>query len=387
MIEPHGGRLINRITRGDQREELIKKAIDMPEIDIDLDELTTLENLASGLFSPLEGFMVKEEYINVIENMRLTDGIPWSLPVVLGVSAEEASKIKEGQDVGLYLQEDKQLYGVLHLLEKYTCDKQKEAQLVYKTTDIAHPGVAAVYKRDDILLGGKITLINKYKHLDFNNYRFEPEETRKMIKEKNWNTVVAFQTRNPIHRAHEYLQKCALEMVDGLFLSPLVGRTKSSDIPADVRIRSYEIVLEKYYPANRTMLVVFPVAMRYAGPREAIFHAICRKNYGCSHFIVGRDHAGVGDYYGTYEAQEIFDQFSPEEIGIKPLKFEYTFYCKKCGNMASKKTCPHSDKEHIYLSGTKVRELLRSRIRPPLEMTRPEVADVLIEGMKNIKET
>ena len=268
----------------------------------------------------------------------------------------------------------------MHLEEKYTYDKQVEAGLVYGTDDPEHPGVARLYKRDDILLGGKISLLRSIKYTDFKQYRFTPEQTRKKIKEKGWQTVVAFQTRNPIHRAHEYLQKCALEMVDGLFLSPLVGKTKDEDIPAGVRIKSYQVVIDKLYPQQRVMMVVFPAAMHYAGPREAIFHALCRKNYGCTHFIVGRDHAGAGDYYDTYAAQEIFDQFKSAEIGIIPLKFEYAFYCEKCGGMASNKTCPHSRKHHIFLSGTRVRELLKQGKRLPVEMTRPEVAEVLLEG-------
>jgi len=381
VIKPHGGELVNRIVEGKEKEEWIERAQEMPKIYLDMDELTAVENIATGLFSPLEGFMVKGDYESVVENMRLSNGTVWSLPIVLGVSKEEAEGLKEGGDVALYLDEDKKLYGVLHLEEKYTCDKRKEAELVYLTTDENHPGVAAVYKRDEVLLGGKITLLKRIEYKDFKKYRMTPAETREKIKEKGWKTVVGFQTRNPIHRAHEYLQKCALEMVDGLFLSPLVGRTKASDISADIRIKSYEVVLEKFYPKDRTMMVVFPAAMRYAGPREAVFHALCRKNYGCTHFIVGRDHAGVGNYYGTYDAQKIFDEFEPEEIGIVPLKFEYAFYCRACGGMASNKTCPHSKEEHIFLSGTKVRELLRQGKKPPVEMTRPEVAEVLIQGM------
>lgn len=381
MIEPHGGKLVDRLVTGKQREELWGKAKEMPALYLDRDELTAVDNITTGLFSPLEGFMVKEDYERVVEEMRLADGIVWSIPIVLGVTAEEARNLQEGQDVALYYEEDQELYAVFHLEEKYTVDKRKEAELVYRTTEEAHPGVAAVYRRDEVLLGGKISMLKRLPYKDFQQYRLTPAETREKIKEKGWQTVVGFQTRNPIHRAHEYLQKCALEMVDGLFLSPLVGRTKASDIPAEIRIKSYEVVLEKFYPKDRTMMVVFPAAMRYAGPREAIFHALCRKNYGCTHFIVGRDHAGVGDYYGTYDAQKIFDQFKPEEIGIIPLKFEYAFYCKKCGGMASGKTCPHSKEDHIFLSGTRVRELLRRGEKPPVEMTRPEVADVLIEGL------
>ena len=381
MIEAHGGKLVNRIVKGDKSRQLKEKATEMPALELDFDELTAVDNIATGLFSPLEGFMGKEDYNSVVEDMRLADGTVWSIPVVLGVSQAKASKLKEGQDVALYFEEDNELYAILHLEEKYEYDEKKEAKEVYTTTEKEHPGVANVYERGDVLLGGKISLLKRVNYDNFNDYRKTPAETREMIDNKGWDTVVAFQTRNPIHRAHEYLQKSSLEIVDGLFLSPLVGRTKSSDIPADIRIESYETVLDEFYPQDRTMMTVFPAAMHYAGPREAIFHALCRKNYGCTHFIVGRDHAGVGDYYGTYDAQEIFEEFADDEIGITPLKFEYAFYCEKCGGMASGKTCPHSAEDHIYLSGTKVRELLRNGERPPVEMTRPEVSDVLIKGM------
>ncbi|MFW6278571.1 MAG: sulfate adenylyltransferase [Bacillota bacterium] len=383
MIAPHGGKLVDRLAGEKKKKELVGKAPEMSELYVDRGELTAINNLASGLFSPLEGFLTSDDYQNVVENLRLSSGTVWSIPVVLGVTPGEAKQLKEGDDVALYFEEDEELYAVLHLEEKYPGEPQKEAREVYGTTDRKHPGVANVYDRDEILLGGKITLLQPFPYEDFNEYRLSPAESREMIAEKGWETVVAFQTRNPIHRAHEYLQKCALEIVDGLFLSPLVGKTKSSDIPADIRIKSYERVINELYPPERTMMVVFPAAMHYAGPREAIFHALCRKNYGCSHFIVGRDHAGVGDYYGTYEAQKIFDQFTEQEIGIVPLKFEYAFYCEECGSMASGKTCPHSAESHIFLSGTKVRELLRAGKRPPEEMTRPEVADILIEGMEN----
>ncbi|MFW6238918.1 MAG: sulfate adenylyltransferase [Halanaerobiales bacterium] len=381
MIEPHGGELVDRDVKGEKKQEILARVEKMPRLELDFDELNTVNNIATGLFSPLEGFMNEADYTGVVEDMHLTDGTVWTIPVVLGVSGEEAKELKEGRDVALYFEEDGEPYAVLHLEEKYGVDRKKEAKLVYGTTEGEHPGVAAVYDRDEVLLGGRVSLLRRLKYDNFCQYRLTPAETRQKITDKGWETVVAFQTRNPIHRAHEYLQKCALEMVDGLYISPLVGRTKASDIPAGIRIKSYEVVMEELYPQERTMLVVFPAAMHYAGPREAVFHALCRQNYGCSHFIVGRDHAGVGDYYGTYEAQEIFNEFEPGEIGITPLKFEYAFYCKRCGGMASEKTCPHSGDEHIFLSGTKVRELLRNGERPPAEMTRPVVSDVLIEGL------
>ncbi|MFW6006806.1 MAG: sulfate adenylyltransferase [Halanaerobiales bacterium] len=387
MIDPHGGKLVNKIIESEEKKSKFKKEADeMPSLYVNRDELTAIDNIATGLFSPLEGFMVKEDYENVVENMRLKEGTVWSIPVVLGVNPKKAADMKVGEEIAIHFEEDEELYAVLELEDKYQVDVEKEAELVYGTTEKEHPGVASIYERDEVLLGGKIYLIKRIQFDDFQKYRLIPEETRKLIQNKGWETVVAFQTRNPIHRAHEYLQKCALEIVDGLFLSPLVGRTKASDIPADIRIESYETVMDELYPADRTMMVVFPAAMHYAGPREAVFHALCRKNYGCSHFIVGRDHAGVGDYYGTYDAQKIFDKFTEGEIGITPLKFEYAFYCEKCGSMASGKTCPHSSDHHLFLSGTKVRKLLRNGKKPPAEMTRPEVAEVLVRGMAEKKD-
>ncbi len=380
MIKAHGGRLINRILEGKEKESMIKKAADMPELRLSTRDLTEAENIATGLYSPLRGFMTKEDYRSVLENMRLSDGNVWTIPIVLGVSEKEAEEFNPGDQIAL---KDKEgaLYAVLDLEDKYFVDKKNEALKIYGTEDSEHPGVANLYNRGDIQLGGSISMLKRIEHERFNEYRLDPVDARKKIEEKGWKRVVGFQTRNPIHRAHEYLQKCALEIVDGLFLSPLVGETKSSDIPVEYRIESYEVVMDKIYPHDRVFLSVFPAAMRYAGPKEAIFHAFCRKNYGCTHFIVGRDHAGVGDYYGTYEAQEMFDNFTPEEIGITPLRFEYSFYCKKCESMATSKTCPHDSEHHIGLSGTKVRKLLREGKRPPKEMTRPEVADVLIRGM------
>ena len=379
LIRPHGDTLINRELTGLERETLIQASIDLPKLYLNNREISDLELIATGAFSPLEGFLCEADYRSVRANMRLANGVAWPIPVTLSVTDEEAAGLREGDDVALYHGRD-HLLGILHLAEKYQYDKQREAELVYRTTEEAHPGVRALYSQGEWLLGGRVSLINRQLDVNFPAYRRDPAETRSLFRQRGWRRVVAFQTRNPVHRAHEYIQKCALEIADGLLLHPLVGETKSDDIPAEVRIKSYETVLANYYPPTRTILSVLPAAMRYAGPREAVFHALIRKNYGCSHFIVGRDHAGVGNYYGTYDAHYIFDEFEPEELGLTPLFFDHTFFCKSCGAMASTKTCPHLSSEHVTLSGTRVRELLRAGMLPPVEFSRPEVAKVLIDA-------
>jgi sulfate adenylyltransferase len=380
-IEPHGGTLINRIVDGETKNKLEQKARGLEQITINSREISDLEMIATGGLSPLEGFMNKQDYASVVDLMRLKNGLPWTIPITLSVARKDADRFKEGSDVAL-INDQETLLGILHLEEKYGFDKEHEAQQVLRTTDEKHPGVQYLKSIGDVYLGGRISLINRPAHAEFLNYRLDPRETRALFKQKGWKRIVAFQTRNPIHRAHEYIQKCALEITDALLVHPLMGDTKQDDIPGQVRMACYEALLGKYYPDTRSMLSIFPAAMRYAGPREAIFHALARKNYGCTHFIVGRDHAGVGNYYGTYDAHYIFDEFSPAEIGITPLFFDHTFYCKTCEGMASSKTCPHDAGHHVFLSGTKVREMLQQGEVPPMEFTRPEVAEILIKFMK-----
>lgn len=382
-ILPHGGKLVNRVVEGHEREELAIRSKGLKKISVSPRVVSDLELVSIGAMSPNEGFMGKEDYENVVETMRLKNGLPWGVPITLPVSKEEAANIKEGEDL-LLLDESGNAIAVLHLREKFSYDKRKEAKEVYRTTDEAHPGVRVVYAQGEVLLGGDISLINRPPNPEFLEYRLEPMQTRNLFKEKGWRRIVAFQTRNPIHRAHEYLQKCALEMADGLLIHPIVGETKSDDVPAHVRMECYKVLIENYYPTNRVVLSVLPAAMRYAGPREAIFHALIRKNYGCTHFIVGRDHAGVGNYYGTYDAHKIFDEFKPEDIGITPLFFDHAFYCKKCTAMVTTKTCPHTQEFHVILSGTKVRELLKKKQDLPLEFTRPEVGRILMEAYDNL---
>ena len=369
LIAPHGGELVDRTgARPDDLDSLDVVVLTSREV-------SDLDMIASGALSPLEGFMGREDYERVVDEMRLSSGLPWALPVCLAVDTEP------GGDRVALADESGRLLAVLDVAEVYDYDRDREAQQCFRTTDDAHPGVARLYAQKPRYLAGRVTVFDRPEPA-FPELALDPGETRAAFAERGWKRVVGFQTRNPIHRAHEYLTKVALETVDGLLVHPLVGDTKGDDVPADVRVACYRTLLEDYYPDDRVLLSAFPAAMRYAGPREAVWHAICRKNYGCSHFIVGRDHAGVGDYYGTYDAQLIFDEFEPHELDIEPMFFEHSFWCKACGSMASAKTCPHDKEQHVFLSGTKVRELLGNGEVPPTEFTRPEVAEVLIEAYR-----
>jgi sulfate adenylyltransferase len=367
LIAPHGGDLVDRTGGRPGNLDTLE------QIQISSRELSDLDMLASGALSPLEGFMGRDDYDRVLEEMRLAKGLVWSLPVCLAVDREPA-----GEEVAL-TDEAGKAYATLEVDEVYEYDKEREARSAFRTTDDAHPGVARLYAQKPLYLAGKVTVFERQQPA-FPELALDPSETRAAFAERGWRRIVGFQTRNPIHRAHEYLTKGALETVDGLLIHPLVGDTKADDVPAETRVECYRVLLQNYFPPDRVVLSSFPAAMRYAGPREAIWHAICRKNYGCSHFIVGRDHAGVGDYYGTYDAQLIFDEFEPHELDIEPMFFEHAFWCKKCGQMATPKTCPHGGDDHVFLSGTKVRELLANGELPPAEFSRPEVAEVLIEA-------
>jgi sulfate adenylyltransferase len=378
-ILPHGGTLVDRRLRGDAREAALERAGSLCRVPLPPMSASDIEMIAIGAYSPLTGFMGRADYECVLEEMRLANGLVWSLPITLPVDDDLAANIKEGEEIAL-VQGDV-IVAIMKVTEKFCYDKAREAIKVYQTTEVKHPSVARLYRQGNILLGGNIWLLNWPEPHKFCELRYTPAQTRKTFAEKGWRQIVGFQTRNPLHRAHEYILKHALEMTDGLFLHPLVGETKPDDIPAEARIQSYQALLNNYYPPERVLLGVFPAAMRYAGPREAIFHALCRKNYGCTHFIVGNDHAGVGNYYPPRAACDIFQEFTPEEIGIKPLLYpEIKYYCRRCGGVVTPKICPHKQ-NHSRVNGTQVREMLNHGKMPPKEIMQPEISQLLMRAV------
>ncbi len=382
MITPHDATLINGYAEAEERDSLIEEARSYPKIIINNRQLSDAHMIAQGAFSPLRGFMGHEDYTSVVKDMHLADGQAWPLPITLSVNAHQAAPLKEGDPITLTLNGEDPV-AILMLQGKYRRDKEEEAGKVYRTTDEKHPGVANLYSDEDVVLGGELKVLQEKPDLESgcDPYYLTPFQTREAMANLGWSTMVGFQTRNPVHRAHEYIQKCALESVDGMLLHPLVGETKADDIQASVRMQCYKVLLDNYYPSDRVVLSVLPAFMRYAGPREAVFHALVRKNYGCTHFIVGRDHAGVGNYYGPYDAQHIFQDFEAGELGITPLFFENSFFCNSCKGMATEKTCPHPADDRVSLSGTQVREMLSKGQNPPEEFTRPEVASVLMQSL------
>lgn len=381
LISPNGGTLVNRLVSPDEAEQLRAKSPELPVIKLDPKQACDLEMIAIGAFSPLSGFVDRANFRSICKDMHTTRDCIWPIPITLAVAADTKSKLKEGGQAALH-HPDGTLMAVIDVEEVYPHDKKLEIPSVFRTEDHAHPGVKSVAHEGDWCVGGPVRVLTvtpeKEPGEQFTTYRLPPVKTREAFEQRGWKTVAAFQTRNPIHRAHEYLTKCALEITTGLLIHPLVGETQKGDIPAEVRMDCYKILIEKYYVKQRTMLSVMPAAMRYAGPREAVMHAMVRRNYGVSHFIVGRDHAGTGDYYGTFDAQNIFDELDPAKVGITILRFEHAAWCNACGGMTSSKTCPHGPEQKIFLSGTKVREMLRNGERPPTEFSRPEVAEMMM---------
>ena len=386
LVEPHGGELTPILLEGQKLHEAKKRADTLPVVKMTSRETSDLIMMAMGAFSPLTGFMRKADYDKVVETMHLENGLVWPIPITLSVTKEQANEIKEGDEVALVDDETGELMGSMIVEEMYEYDKKREAKFVFGTDDEAHPGVAKVYAQGDVLLGGPVKAFSEGKYpQEFAGHYARPAETRKIFEENGWRTVAAFQVRNPIHRSHEYVTKIALEVSDGLFIHPLVGKLKAGDIPADVRMKCYEVLLEKYYPQERVVLKVYPMEMRYGGPREAVLHAIFRQNFGCSHMIIGRDHAGVGKYYGPFDAQNIFNEFKEGELKIKPLNIDWTFWCYKCDGMASMKTCPHKPEDRCMISGTELRRMLSEGEMPPKEFGRPEVIEILMDYYKGLK--
>jgi len=387
LVPPHGGRLLPLFVAGEERQEGLEEAKIVPRVRLSSKEASDLIMLAMGAFSPLDGFLKKQDYESVVAGMRLKNGLVWPIPITLSISKEKAAEIKEGQRIALMNSGNDEIMASMLVEEKYSYDRRIEALEIFGTDDERHPGVEKVYEQGDVHLGGAVSAFSEGEYAERFPEFAQPAETRAIFADKGWTTVAAFQTRNPMHRSHEYLTKIALEICDGLLIHPIVGRLKVGDIPAEVRMECYKILLDNYYPKDRVVLKVYPMEMRYAGPREAILHAIIRQNYGCSHLIVGRDHAGVGDYYGPFDAQKIFDQLNPGDLHIQALKLDVAFWCNKCGSMASFKTCPHSDKDHLLISGTKLREMLSRGESPPEQFSRREVLDVLVRYYRNESES
>ena len=378
MILPaHGGALIPLRISDEIRREEIQRAAHLTRLRASSREVSDLIMLAIGAFSPLRGFATRQEYHSVLEDMRLRTGIMWPIPVTLAASGEQAEAIHEGEEVALVESDGGTPIATMLVEEKYPADKAKEAACVFGTNDRMHPGVEKLYAQGDIYLGGPVRVLHESGYPERYSEYLRPAETRRIFSERGWTTVAALQTRNPMHRSHEYLAKIALEVSDGLLIHPIVGKLKAGDLSADVRLSCYRVLIEKYFPKDRVVLGVYPMEMRYAGPREALLHAIIRQNYGCSHLIVGRDHAGVGSFYGPFDAQKIFDSLAPGDLRIRPLKLDLTFWCAKCDSMASRKTCPHGPEDHLAISGTKLREMLAAGDMPPQQFSRQEVLEVL----------
>jgi sulfate adenylyltransferase len=375
MILPHGGRLVERILDEEARCEILERAQTLPRLVLDAESVSDVNNIATGVYSPLEGFLGRADFNHVLGHMRLANDLPWTIPIVLDVDKDQAASLKVGKEV-LLTDEAGDIVAVLHLEEKYEYDRELMARSVFQTTDAAHPGVARVMGMKDVLLGGKIGLV-KEMTTPYARYKLSPRETRILFKEKGWRTIVGFQTRNTPHIGHEYVQKAALTFTDGLFINPVIGKKKKGDYKDEVILAAYDELIKHYYLKERAVMAILMMEMRYAGPREAIHHAVIRKNFGCTHIIIGRDHAGVGTYYHPFAAQDIFEEFP--DLGIVPLFFRSFYYCKKCLSVVNEKICPHPAADQIQFSGTKIRDMLLRGEYPSLELVRPEVAKVIMD--------
>lgn len=371
---PHGGRLVNRVVEGDRRDRLLAEALELERVEIDADTCLDVENIAYGVYSPLEGFMTYEEVLSVLEDMRLPNDVPWTIPIVLDVDEEDVASVREDDEVALTLHGEP--IAVMRVEEIFKLDRRRYAQMVFGTTDPRHPGALKTFKMKQMLIGGSLELVGKAPN-PYERYTLYPAETRVLFSERGWRTVAGFQTRNAPHTGHEYIQKSALVFTDGLFINPVIGRKKPGDFKDEVILEAYEALIRNYYPKDTVVMSILRYEMKYAGPREAVHHAIMRKNFGCTHFIVGRDHAGVGEYYKPYEAWEIFKEFP--DLGITPLFIRESFYCRRCGGVVNEKICPHGEEHRIRFSGTEIRRMLLRGERPPPEVVRPEVAEAILK--------
>ncbi len=386
LVPPHGGKLKPLLLNNEELKKEIQQAQKLEKVPLNSKEDSDLIMLAMGAFSPLNGFMICRDYLRTVQEMKLENGLLWPMPVTLSTSREKAKAIKEGQNIALLDGESGEIMGTMEAQEKYSYDRKKEAWEVFQTEEEAHPGVKRVYTQGEMYLGGLVKVFSEGRYpAQFPEFA-QPMETRRIFRKRGWSLVTAFQTRNPMHRSHEYLVKIAMEVSDRIFIHPIVGALKEGDIPAEARMRCYQVLLENYFPRDRVVLKVYPLEMRYAGPREALLHAIIRQNFGCSHLIVGRDHAGVCNYYGPFDAQKIFDEIEPDALAIKPLKLDWAFWCYKCSRMASQKTCAHGKEDRLLISGAELRQILSNGQKPPEEFSRPEVLDILIDYYQNVKE-
>ena len=375
MIEPHGGKLINHVLEGEARQEALREAKSLPRVVVDSDLANEVRNIARGVFSPLEGFVTSEDFQSIIEKDTLTSGVPWTIPIIFDVYSQAAGP--PGQQICLVENGQDGPLAILNVENVYPWDKQKAAEAVFGTTDTNHPGVKGFYERGNYLIGGLVELIDNDRG-PYEKFNLFPGETRRVFEEHGWETICAFQTRNVPHRGHEELQKMVLGLVDGLLIQPVIGKKKPGDFRDNVILGTYEVLIDNYYAKDRVFLNILPFQMRYAGPKEAIMHAIMRKNYGCTHIIIGRDHAGVGNYYGEEDAIEIFAEPRFAGLQICPITIRGDFwYCQKCGRVASNRTCPHGEEWQVSFSGTTIRKLITKGDTPPAEIMRPEVFQVI----------